>query len=412
MHLPCYVLSCVRSLREYVLDDRAALQRLEPAWWALLARAVNPQPVQTPLWLMTWWDVMAADGSRQLKVGVVENDAGEIIGILPLLRRTIRRSGVIPVRTLELVGSGEDQADEIFSEYLGAVVARGQEQLVAGKMADMLRAGDFGTWDELLMPAMSEDDPWIQLFAGELRKSGIDTEVERGLECRYIALPASWDEYLKTSLDGQSRYFVKRTLREFDAWAQPQGGAVLKRASSEGELSQGWEILLSGHAERWEGGGVFRSDKFRKFHETVTRGLFAGTGGVLDLLWLEVGGKPIASVYNIVYDKDVHFYQSGRVRDVPKGVRPGIAVHLYAIRRAIELGYRSYDFLGMPSQYKRSLAPKNSRFLVTLTAVGPGLRARISSRARLEARRLAAQARRWRSRGGAETETAKPAGET
>jgi CelD/BcsL family acetyltransferase involved in cellulose biosynthesis len=384
-----------------VLDDRAAVERmLVPGWQALLKRAVSPQPMQTPLWLLTWWDIMAADSKRQLKIAVVENAPGEVVGILPLLRRTIVRTAVVPVQTLELVGSGEDEADEIFSEYLGAIVARGEERPVAAKFAEMLRAGDLGHWDELAMPAMSEDDPWISVFAEELRTRGMTTEVARHLECRYIVLPASWDEYV-AGLDGQSRYFVRRTLKDFEAWAKPLGGATLKRASTDAELAEGWEHLVAGHAERWQGGGAFRSDKFRRFHQIVTRALFAGTAastGILDLLWLDVGGKALASIYNIVYDGHVHFYQSGRVLDVPKGVRPGIAVHLYAIRRAIELGYKSYDFLGQPSQYKRQLAPNNSRFLVNLTAVGPSLRSRISSRARLEARRFANQARGWARR--------------
>src|SRR5204863_5146702 len=46
LHVMCY--GSVSSLRGYVLDDRAAVERLAPAWWALLERAVSPQPVQTP----------------------------------------------------------------------------------------------------------------------------------------------------------------------------------------------------------------------------------------------------------------------------------------------------------------------------------------------------------------------------
>jgi CelD/BcsL family acetyltransferase involved in cellulose biosynthesis len=389
----------VRPLHAYVLDDRAAINRLVPAWWALLKRAVSPQPMQTPLWLLTWWDVMAGDHARAPRVAVVEAPSGEVVGILPLLRRRVVQTAIVPVDTLELIGSGEDEADEIFSEYLGAAVARGHERVVAGEFAEMLRAGAFGYWDELTMVAMSEDDPWITTFAEELRARGMETTLARGLECPYIVLPASWDEYL-AGLDGQSRYFVRRTLRDFEAWAKPAGGAVLRRASNEAELAQGWENLVMGHAERWQGGGAFRSPRFKRFHELVTRALAAGSeGGILDLLWLEVGGKPLASLYNIVYDGHVHFYQSGRTLDVPKNVRPGIAVHLYAIRRAIELGYRSYDFLGQPSQYKRQLAPNHRRSLLNLTAVGPSLRARISSRARAEARRVAKEARRWVRRG-------------
>lgn len=385
------------GLRGYVLGDRGAVERLVPSWWSLLGRAVSPQPMQTPLWLLTWWDVMGSEGGRELKVAVVETDGGEVVGIIPLLRRRIFRTRVIPVQTLELLGSGENEADEIFSEYLGAAVARDHERAVAGHFAGMLRDGALGHWDELVMPAMSEDDPWVSLFADELRARGMTTDVARGLECRYIRLPATWDEYL-ASLDGQSRYFVKRTLRDFEAWAKPAGGAALKRAGNAAELAQGWDILLSGHAERWGGGGAFRSQKFKRFHDIVSRQLLAGVGGTLDLLWLEVDGKPLASLYNIVFDGHVHFYQSGRTMEVPKNVRPGIAVHLYAIKRAIELGYKSYDFLGQPSQYKRQLAPSHRRSLVNLAAVGPSLRARISSRARHEARRLYTRARHWAGR--------------
>jgi len=274
----CY--GAVSSLRGYVLDDRAAVERLVPAWWALLKRAASPQPTQTPLWLMTWWDVMGGDGGRQLKVAVAEDAAGEVVGILPLLRRRIVLKGVIPVQTLELLGSGEDQADEIFSEYIGAVVARDQERAVAARFAEMLQAGDFGHWDDLTMPAMSADDPWVALFADELRARGMKTDVVPDLECRYILLPATWDEYV-AGLDGDSRYFVRRTLRDFEAWAKAEGGATLKRVNNDAEMTQGWEILLSGHAERWEGGGAFRSEKFKRFHQTVTRGLLAGTGGIL-----------------------------------------------------------------------------------------------------------------------------------
>jgi hypothetical protein len=159
---------------------------------------------------------------------------------------------------------------------------------VAARFAEMLQAGDFGHWDDLTMPAMSADDPWVALFADELRARGMKTDLVPDLECRYIVLPATWDEYV-AGLDGDSRYFVRRTLRDFEAWAKAEGGATLKRVNNEAEMAQGWDILLSGHAERWEGGGAFRSEKFKRFHQTVTRGLLAGTGGILDLLWLEVG---------------------------------------------------------------------------------------------------------------------------
>jgi hypothetical protein len=399
------------DLRATVVGDLAEAQRLVPRWWSLLDRALSPQPTQTPLWLLTWWDVFGRSGGRELRIVVLEDKGGEVVGIVPLLRRWVIQRPWIPVQTLELIGSGEDREDEIYSEYIGAIVAAGHERAVAKKLAEMLRQDRLGAWDELIMPAMSDEDPWVQLFADALRAQAIEVDAKATIECPYITLPATWDAYL-AGLDGDSRYFVRRTLRDLDAWAKPGGGPVLRRASTEAELAQGFRILEETHGERWQGGGSFQSERFRRFHRSVTRELLhekggtldekGGTldekGGTLDLLWLEVGGVPVAAVYNIVYRGHIHFYQSGRKLDVPKNARPGIAIHLLAIRRAIEQGQKSYDFLGTPNQYKLKLAPKQKRNLVTLSATGPSLRARASSLLRREARRLLKRVRERRGR--------------
>lgn len=327
-----------------------------------------------------------------MRLVLLFNNAGELVALVPLLRRWLLEKKVAPIRRLELMGSGEAPEDEIFSSYIGAVVARDYEEAVARKLADMLQAEELGGWDELIMPAMSADDPVVPLLAKELRVRGMKTLVEENLTCPYVALPTTWDGYL-AALDGPNRYFVRRTLREFEAWAKPTGW-VLRRASTERELEEGWQVLRSVHEDRWKGGGAFQSARFTQFHQSVVRDLLAGKGGKLDLLWLEVGGEPVAAVYNIVYQGYVHCYQSGRKLDVPKHARPGIAIHLFAMQRAIEEGHHTYDFLARPDQYKRQLAPQNRRQRVTLSAVGPSLQAGILSHARREAKVLVQYARK------------------
>lgn len=78
--------------------------------------------------------------------------------------------------------------------------------------------------------------------------------------------------------------------------------------------------------------------------------------------------------------------------DVPKAVRPGIAMHALAIKRSIEVGRREYDFLQGASRYKRDLA-RGSRALVTLRAVAPHLRGRAVEAVRRLAERTIAQVR-------------------
>lgn len=368
-----------------MVDSVTGMNELLPAWWALLERSTAAQPSQTPLWLLTWWKVFGESGGRRPRVVVVES-GGEVVGIVPLLRRWVLRAGVVPVATLELMGSGEPVLHEIFSEYLGAIAAGGHEGTVAERFAEALCSGELGRWDELLMPAMSAEDPMLPPLREALSARGATVDVRATHECPYVELPSSWGEYMER-LGSHDRRLVRRTLRDLEAWAKP-GEAVLRRAGDEAEMRRGWEILRSLHAERWSGAGVFESPMFRAFHEAVMPELLRGRGGVLDLLWLEVGGAPVAAAYNLVYRGHVQFYQSGRKLDVPRGVRPGAALQILAIRRAIERGYRTYDFGAQASLYKQQLAFGDVRRLVTLSAVAPTLQARASSDVRRTARTL------------------------
>jgi CelD/BcsL family acetyltransferase involved in cellulose biosynthesis len=112
----------------------------------------------------------------------------------------------------------------------------------------------------------------------------------------------------------------------------------------------------------------------------------------IDLSWLSVRGRPVAASYNVIWHGKVHFYQGGRTLDVPKNVRPGIVLHAYSIRRAIEAGFSEYDFLGGTSQYKLDLAT-NVRRLACLRAV----RARLKEGVRGAAEKSLARMKRLRT---------------
>ena len=383
-------------VRARIIDDEGAFQALLPEWWALLQRAAHVEPTRTPVWLSAWWAVFGGTGGREMRVILAEDERGQIVGIVPLVRRWTLREAVVPVPTLELMGSGEDQEDEICSEYLGPIAARGHEGTVARTLADVLCSARIDPWDELRMPAMDAADPMVHEVVGALRDRAIDVQLHATHECPRVMLPATWEGYL-AGLGAHRRYLVRRTLQDLEVWAGP-GGAALRRARDERELAEGWAVLQALHEGRWGGAGVFRSERFRRFHEAVMPRLLRGEGGELELLWLEVRGAPVAAIYTIVHDVDVQVYQVGRELDVPKGVRPGVALHLLAIRRAIELGRRSYDFLGGAALYKQQLALGEPRRLVTLSAVAPTLRARTSSNVRRTARKLVSLAREIRDR--------------
>lgn len=348
-----------------LLRDLDALESLRPAWEDLAARCTTSEPMLQPFWLLPWWRIFGTSGGRSLRV-LVMREGSRLVGLAPLLARVHWYRPGLPFRRLELLGSGESQEDEICSEYIGVLAEQGAEAKVARSLAAALRDGLLGDWDELLMPAMAGDGPLLSTLVSELSRIDLHTEVETTSLAPHIPLPTSFDAYL-ASLPSSRRYLVSRSLRDLEAWAK--GKVALERANTREELSRGRELLESLHGERWRASGrdgVFASGRFRAFHDEVMPALFER--GALDLLWLQARGEPLAALYNIVWQGKTYFYQSGRRLDLPKPIRPGIVIHALAIKRAIELGHREYDFLAGSSQYKTQLALE-SRPLVKLRVV-------------------------------------------
>lgn len=365
------------SLRPEVIHDAAALARLAAPWRELLDRAASPSPSKTPTWLLAWWRQFGGvEGRKLCAIAMRDASTNELVGLIPLYRRTVMVRRVLPIRRLELLATGEAQAEEICSDYTGAIVASGYEAEVAEATVKVLLGGRLGEFDHLVMPRMSGDDPFPGALAAALGRAGLQTSLEPGISCPYVPLPSTFDAY-RQSLDRDRRYVVTRSLRELEKWAGPAGySRVVARTPA--QLAEGRAILHSLHGERWSANGhdgVFASPRFTRFHDDVMLALLDSPDGRLELQWLVVAGRPVVVLYNIVYRGRVYFYQSGRTLDVPKGVKVGLAAHALALRAAMEEGHSEYDFLAGDSQYKRQLALAKHP-LVTLSAAAPSVRAR------------------------------------
>lgn len=349
-----------------LVTEADAIEALAPAWRDLLARSGCDEPFLSPDWLLPWWRTFGPLDGRRGAVLCFE-DAGRLVGLSAVsVRRHVYRPGV-PFRRVELWGSGEREEDEVCSDYLNVVAEAGRESAIASAFVRAL-ADWPGRWDELVVPRMNGDHPMPRLLAEALTAAGAPAELRQSDEAPYVALPATWDAYL-TQLSGEDRYLVRRTLRDFEKWAG--GAAVVREAATTADLEEGKQALHALHHERWRGGGTFRSAHFLRFHDQVMPPLLAR--GALRLLWLVVRGEPVAAAYNLRWAGREAFYQGGRKVDVPKGVRPGLALLLMAVRQAIEAGCREFDLLAGAARYKRQIAP-SLRPLVELRAVRPGWR--------------------------------------
>lgn len=363
------------------------IEGLEPfaeEWASLVERSSTRGPAASFAWMSTWWEVFG-DGGRRLFVVRVHHD-GRLVGLAFFVLRQLRVFNVLPIERLELLGSGEAEADEICSEYLGVLAESGQEEEVASAVIGCVAAA-FPDADELLLPAMNGDDPGLRGIERALAREGFGVERNTDVGAPYIPLPSSFEGYL-AALPSADRYRVRRSLRDFDRWAGKT--AKLHWVATPEQLATGMKILEELHAERWQGGGVFASERFHTFHQRVAPRLLAC--GELQLGWLEAHGAPVAAIYNVVTRGGVSFYQCGRALSVPRQIRIGVVLHLYAVQRSIEQGLKEYDFLAGSARYKRELSTA-VRPIVALRAARPTIREQAYQLAR-KTREVAARAHR------------------
>jgi CelD/BcsL family acetyltransferase involved in cellulose biosynthesis len=352
------------------LTSAEELEAIRDEWSELLRSSASNEPMLSPTWLIRWWQVYGPHNQRELCVGVFRRN-GKLVGLAPLCRRKFRHASGLRITRLELLGSGEEEVDETCSEYIGIIAASGEEQAVANAFASALHQGELGAWDDLVLTAMSSEHVMAPLLA---RALGNATEYKVLGGAPFALLPDTWDEYL-ANLSSSRRALVRKSLRAWESWAKEP--PVLRRVEREDELDRGIEMLAKLHAMRWQEtghAGAFDSPLFDEFHRLTMRDLLRE--GALWLCWLEVEGEPVAALYNIVWNRQVRFYQSGRITDVPKKVRPGLVIHACAIQEAIAAGYTHYDFLAGTTRYKMQLA-NNVRPLIQLSLTRPSLRARL-----------------------------------
>lgn len=338
-----------------VIDSLEELLALEPEWRELLDDSDESEPTLTPEWMESWWQVFGGLDGRRLRAVVLRSPRdGRLIGLAPLLSRTHLHRRIIPVRRLELVGTGEPVPDEICSDYVGILLRRGFSEVAAEALARALVAGALGPWHELHLTSAAGDLSWTSHLIGALARIGIQAESAVVNHAPRVLLPRRFDDYL-AELRASDRHLVRSSLRRFDAWAN--GEAVLHRATTPADLAHGWRLMLELH-ERFPilkgGSDAFASARFRRFHALLIPRL--AERGKVEINWITVRGEPVVALYNFLWNRRLYFYQTARRGDLPPKIRPGVVAHAWAIERAIAEGYEVYDLLGGVSRYKTQLS--------------------------------------------------------
>ncbi len=324
-------------------DDLAPLA----ADWDQLAGAV---PFRSWEWLSTWWSHYGDDHHRRAPVrylftlGVFDN-TDRLVGIAPWYAERSRSRG----RVLRFLGSGE-----VCSDYMSILCNPGAESRVVEELAQWLseRGSEYADdgydrWDMIELTGVDAQDKIIERFSEELAARDNKVHSRPGQSCWRIALPTSWDEFLAL-LSKDHRKKVRRMWRTM----VDTGRAVLHTVERKDDLQLAWEILVDLHQLRrlsLGDPGCFTSRQFADFHQEVAPKLLRN--GQLLLHWIELDGRPVAAEYHLGAGGVVYAYQAGMEPEALH-MSPGRLAHCLTLRRAIEQGYQTFDFLRGDEAYK------------------------------------------------------------
>ncbi|MBI4789505.1 MAG: GNAT family N-acetyltransferase [Chloroflexi bacterium] len=318
--------------------DEGVFDRLKPEWNDLLRRSVSDTLFLTWEWQTTWWRNL---GRGALRIITVRDDAGRLVGLLPLFADPPPDSGpsdTAAPNTLSLIG-GLDVSD-----YLDALVARGFEPSVYAAILNALARPDFPAWDHLQMCALPSGSPTHTQFRAMAERCGYQVEQRLHDVSPLIALPPTWDEYL-AALDKKQRHEIRRKLRRLDE----QDGRWYVAGAGD-DLGAAVADFIRLHQKSHPDKQLFMDAPMQRFFLELAQ--IGAAHDWLRLEFIEIGGERAAAAFTFVYGAQVLVYNSGYEPQKYGHLGVGMALFALSIRHAIAEGRRVYDFLRGDEEYK------------------------------------------------------------
>ena len=315
-----------------VYTDENLFDELKPEWNTLLAKTRCNYVFLTWEWQRTWWQSFHPG---DLYVITLRADDRSLLGIAPCFIHHQPKYG----RVLRLIGCVE------VTDYLAVIAHRDHEVEVFTALADYLTGEGASAWDRIDFCNIRENSPTLVHLAPLLEARGLDVLVKFEDVCPVIKLPDTWEAYLNM-LDGKQRREVRRKMRRAEAQ-----GVTWRIVGPEDDLDAEMDAFLGLMAASTPEKAEFlklpgNCDFFRRLARVFME------SGWLQLLFLDVNGRPAATYLNFDYNNRVQVYNSGLDPSQFLQLSPGWVLLGHAIRHAIELGREEFDFLQGDEEYK------------------------------------------------------------
>lgn len=343
---------------------------IDAAAWDALADAT---PWATPFsrWAFhrAWWDAYGDNAHEETVVLVPANgpDDAAPVAIAPLMHRHEVEPDDVALRTKMRHGTEQEltpvapDAKAVFfgasyhADYATLLAAPADLAAVADALAEYLAGtGDPEhpePWDVVDLRRLRCGDPAADALAAAFGRreigQGWTLNVEREDVCPVVTLPPGGDvdDHLAT-LGKKARHEIRRKVRRAEA-----AGEV--RLDDAADPVADLDAFIDLHQRRWGLDGLFPDTPGGAQSRVFFRRLFEhfGPDGPLRLAFLSVGGRRIAA--GVAFETaDTAFYYNAGVDPDARDLSPGIVMVERWVRRALERGMTTLDFLRGDEPYK------------------------------------------------------------
>jgi CelD/BcsL family acetyltransferase involved in cellulose biosynthesis len=322
-----------------VIRDLAGLESISAEWDGLLDRSAAPEVFRTYEWMAAWWKVFGDDGRRQPLV-VVVRQGSTLVGLAPFALHEATWGGRIRFRRLELMGTGEDMADEVCSYFGDIIAARGLEDEVCAAVWQFLEDSR-GAWDAAEWPSILESSLLARRLRAAAQESGRATSAATSGKRFFLDLETG-------GFDGFLAGLSKKKMKRFQSYRRrlEKEGIGEQRLPAREDIPGFLQEMARLNQLRRGGQGrasAWGSAKFRRFHELVAPRLWEK--GRLDLRVWKREDACLAALYHFLYAGTVYGYQIGFDTQAFGSVSPGLVAIGQSIEWAYANGCRRFDFL-------------------------------------------------------------------
>ena len=318
-----------------IIDDYAAFVALEAEWNDAVERAHIPHPFLRHEWVRTWWDAFSTPATR-LHIQIVRAN-GRVTAIAPFMRDTAAIYGIRARRVRFIHNDHTPRTDIIVADDADA------------SYRTIWRAlrEDRERWDVLQLSQLERDSRTQQVFREFAAADHLATGTWRSSDSPYLQLTGTWDAYLN-SLPAKFRSNLRNRLSRLAKIGSPSLEILTDRRAIEAAAEEAYRLESSGWKR--EAGTAIASDPavHRFYTALIERGTDAGW---LQLLFLKLGDRRIATSYGACFDHRLFLFKTGYDPEFAT-CSPFKLLTCLAIQAAYAEGLEEVDFLGDAEPWK------------------------------------------------------------